>query len=195
MVKACADKITSYLIKKETIENEEFEIYSYGFETLIAFIVNIVAILIVGYILDRFIETLIFLCFYCPIRQFSGGFHAENYRRCLLVFISLYLSNIFILNKILLNDRTVFMIVITIISYIGIIYLSPQEHRNNPLNNEERKLYRKIVIRISSFLIALSFIGINYTVTYEYAMYAASVIVCIFIMLILGIIKKGVRKL
>ena len=195
MVKACADKITSYLIKKETIENEEFEIYSYGFETLIAFIVNIVAILIVGYILDRFIETLIFLCFYCPIRQFSGGFHAENYRRCLLVFITLYLSNIFILNKILHNDRTVFMIVITIISYIGIIYLSPQEHRNNPLSNEERKLYRKIVIRISSFLIALSFIGINYTVTYEYAMYAASVIVCIFIMLILGILKKGVTNL
>lgn len=195
MVKAYADKITSYLIKRETIKDEEFEIYSYGFETLIAFIVNIVSILTVGYMLDRFIETLIFLCFYCPIRQFSGGFHAENYRRCLLVFITLYLYNTYFLYKIIHNNKTVLMILITIISYIGIIYLSPQEHRNNPLSNEERKKYKKIVIHISSFLLFLSFMGINYTVTYEYAMYASSVIVCIFIMLILGIIKKGVSKL
>ncbi|WP_343098935.1 accessory gene regulator B family protein, partial [Clostridioides difficile] len=28
--------------------------------------------------------VLFFLMCYCPIRQFSGGYHADNYFRCLL---------------------------------------------------------------------------------------------------------------
>lgn len=195
MIKSCADKVTSYLIERETIEDEEFEIYSYGFETLIAFIVNIAVILIIGYLLNKFTETLLFLCFYCPIRQFSGGFHAENYRRCLLVFITLYLSNTYILDKLMNLHTDIFITIISIISYAGIIFLSPQEHRNNPLSNKERKKYKKIVTYLSSFLLVISFLGIRHTITYEYAMYALSVIVCIFIMLILGILKKGVTNL
>ncbi|GAA0237240.1 accessory gene regulator ArgB-like protein [Metaclostridioides mangenotii] len=195
MIKSCADKVTSYLIERETIEDEEFEIYSYGFETLIAFVVNIAVILIIGYMLNKFNETLLFLCFYCPIRQFSGGFHAENYRRCLLVFITLYLSNTYILDKLMNLNTDIFITIISIISYVGIVFLSPQEHRNNPLSNKERKKYIKIVTYLSSFLLVISFFGIRYAVTYEYAMYAFSVIVCIFIMLILGILKKGVTNL
>jgi accessory gene regulator B len=195
MIKSCADKVTSYLIERETIEDEEFEIYSYGFETLIAFVVNIAVILIIGYMLNKFTETLLFLCFYCPIRQFSGGFHAENYRRCLLVFITLYLSNTYILDKLMNLNTDIFITIISIISYAGIIFLSPQEHRNNPLSNKERKKYKKIVTYLSSFLLVISFLGIRHTITYEYAMYALSVIVCIFIMLILGILKKGVTNL
>ena len=41
MIKSCAEKVTSFLVCNETIESDEFEIYVYGFETLIAFIVNI----------------------------------------------------------------------------------------------------------------------------------------------------------
>lgn len=48
---------------------------------------------------------------------------------------------------------------------------------------------------LCSFLLVISVIGINFILTYEYAMYLSSVIVWIFIMLILGLIKKGVTNL
>ena len=71
----------------------------------------------------------------------------------------------------------------------------PQEHRNNPLSTAERKKYKKIVMYIISFLLVISIIGINHSITYVYGVYLASVMVWIFIMLILGIVKKGVRNL
>lgn len=195
MVESCANKITSYLIKKETIEADDYELYQYAFETIVALIIQLSIILIIGFTLNRFTETLLFLVFYCPIRQFSGGFHAENYRRCLLAFMILYLINTNVLEKIIEQQSNLLMIVITFISFIGIYFLAPQEHRNVPLTAEEKKRYKRITLKFSGLLVLLSAIGINFTITYDYAIYGASVIVCVYIMLILGVIKKGVTNL
>jgi len=187
--------MTKYLIDNEKIENEDYHLYLYAFEVLISSISNIVIILLIGVLLNRFIETLLFLIFYCPIRQFAGGFHTENYRRCLLFFMTIYISNIFLIDKLISLKVTMPIVVITFISYIGISFLVPQEHRNNPLSIEERKKYKKIVKYIISFLLVISIIGINLSITYEYGVYLSSVMVWIFIMLILGIVKKEVRNL
>ncbi|MBS5788649.1 MAG: accessory gene regulator B family protein [Clostridioides difficile] len=195
MVESCANKITSYLIKKETIDADDYELYQYAFETIVALIIQLSIILIIGFTLNRFTETLLFLVFYCPIRQFSGGFHAENYRRCLLAFMILYLINTNVLEKIIEQQSNLLMIVITFISFIGIYFLAPQEHRNVPLTAEEKKRYKRITLKFSGLLVLLSAIGINFTITYDYAIYGASVIVCVYIMLILGVIKKGVTNL
>ena len=48
MVESCANKITSFLICSKTIEEKEYDLYLYGFKTLIAFIVNIVVILFIA---------------------------------------------------------------------------------------------------------------------------------------------------
>jgi len=195
MIKASSKKITRYMVKRKTINCEDFELYQYAYETMISTIVNISIILVIGAILNRFTETLLFLVFYCPIRQFSGGFHAENYFKCFLVFITLYLCNMYLVNYIIIMKANGIMIVITLISYVGIILLSPQEHRHNPLTEEERKRYKRVVIYIITFLLALSISGFNLSITQEYAMYGASVLVCIFTMQILGSIKKGVTNL
>lgn len=195
MVKSYANKMTKYLIKNKKIKNNDFQLYLYAFEVLISSISNIVIILLIGAVFNRFIETLLFLLFYCPIRQFAGGFHTENYRRCLLFFITIYISNIFLIDKLISLKVTIPIVVMTFISFIGIVFMVPQEHRNNPLSTAERKKYKKIVMYIISFLLVISFISINHSITYVYGVYLSSVMVWIFIMLILGIIKKGVRNL
>ncbi|WP_304341141.1 accessory gene regulator ArgB-like protein [Metaclostridioides mangenotii] len=192
MVELCANKITLYLIENKTIEADDYELYQYAFETIVATIMQLSIIIIIGSSFGRLIETIIFLSFYCPIRQFAGGFHTENYRRCLLFFVVVYTANIFIIDKMISNELTTTMVVIAFVCYVGISFLVPQEHRNVPLNTKEKKKYKKIVICICSILMALSALGINHTITYEYAMFGASVIVWIFIMLILGNIKEGI---
>lgn len=94
MVESIANKITSFLISNKAIEEKESELYSYAFSILIAFLINISAILIIAYSLNLFKETILFLLCYCPIRQFTGGYHADNYKRCLLAFMLLYIVNI-----------------------------------------------------------------------------------------------------
>lgn len=194
MVKSYANKMTTYLVDNKKIENNDYELYSYAFEVLISSIGNIIIILIIGALFNRFTETLLFLAFYCPIRQFAGGFHTENYTRCLLFFLSIYIANILIIDKLIRVEVTTPILALAFISYIGMLFLVPQEHRNNPLSIEEKKKYKKIVKYLSTILLVISFIGINLSITYEYGMYLSSVIVWIFIMLILGLIKKEVRN-
>ena len=125
MVESYANKITSFLICNKTIEEKEYDLYLYGFKTLIAFIVNIIAILFVGYILNRFKETALFLLCYCPIRQFTGGYHADNYKKCLLSFISIYLVNVYLIEELMTKKADYLIIALMAISYIGIYLLSP----------------------------------------------------------------------
>lgn len=66
-----------YWFNNGIIEIDDFEIYRYGFETLIYFIVNISVALLIGIIFDRFIHTIVFLSCYCTLRQFTGGYHAK----------------------------------------------------------------------------------------------------------------------
>lgn len=196
MVESCANKITSFLICSKTIEEKDYDLYLYGFKTLIAFIVNIIAILFVGYMLNRFKETALFLLCYCPIRQFTGGYHADNYKKCLLSFISIYLVNVYLIEELMSKKVDYIIIVLMVISYIGIYFLSPLEHRNNPLSKKEKLKYKKIVMILISIVLLFSIIGINFNTTYRYSIYTASVLICIFTMLILGVIKqlRGIKK-
>lgn len=190
MVKSFSYKITSFLICSKTIKDEEYDLYLYGFEILIAFIVNITAILLMGYTLNRFNETLLFLICYCPIRQFAGGYHADNYKKCLLVFTLVYLTNMFILEKLIYNDYAGTILICSIMSILGIYFIAPLEHRNNPLSNLDKIKYKNITMIIVSMIFILSIIGFNFKLTYRLSMYTLSSIICTFIMLILGSIKK-----
>ncbi|WP_219721523.1 accessory gene regulator B family protein, partial [Clostridioides difficile] len=54
MFKRLSYKFANILVNNEIVESEDFEIYRYGFETLIYFIVNISVALFIGIIFDRF---------------------------------------------------------------------------------------------------------------------------------------------
>ena len=195
MVKSYANNITSFLICNDVIHQEESNIYTYGFEILIAFIINLIIIFTIGIISNKFIHTVLFLLFYCPIRQFSGGYHAENHSKCILVFSFIYLINIIILNLFMYNISNILVIAITLVSSIGIIILSPLEHRHNPLSKLEIKKYRNIVTVLVSIAILLVILGIRNINTYEYTLFISSAICWIFIMLNLGVLKgKGELK-
>lgn len=190
MVESIANKITSFLISNKIIEKKESELYSYAFSILMAFLVNISVILLMSYSLNIFKETVLFLLCYCPIRQFTGGYHADNYKRCLMAFMLLYIVNICFVEFIFYYKLDYLILFEMIMSYIGIYFLAPLEHRNNPLSKRELKIFKKIAIVLSSIVIFFVWIGIKYNNAYKFVYYVASSIICIFIMLIMGIIKQ-----
>lgn len=78
MIKSLSNKITSFLVCNNSIDNEDCEICSYGLEVLISSLINTVIVLFIGAILGKFMQTVVFIVCYCSIRQFSGGYHAIN---------------------------------------------------------------------------------------------------------------------
>lgn len=195
MFKSFADKITSFLIVNKTIKDEEYEVYSYGFEILIAFLVNIVIVLGIGILFDKFIHTIIFLVCYCPIRQFAGGYHAENYTKCLLIFVAIFVLTIIFNNIIDLNLFKGIIIVFSILSWVGICLLAPKEHRNNPLSYKEKAHYKKVTRIMATTVLVLTIISMKFNILSEYVLYSTCALFWICVMLILATMKKDEVKI
>lgn len=188
MFKLSADRITSVLITNEIIKEKEFRVYSYGFELLLAFIANILAVLFIGLILGKVNNTILFLLTYCPIRQYTGGFHAKNYAKCLATFLSIYLATVLITSFVDTETFRIYLSIALVISLIGIYLLSPLEHRHNPLSNYEKIHHKKIATRISVIVVVVNLFSINYNYFSEYFIFSTFALYWIFIMLLLAIV-------
>lgn len=186
MIKSLSYKFTNLLVNNEIIENEEFEIYRYGFETLIYFIVNILVALFIGIIFDRFIHTIIFLSCYCTLRQFTGGYHARNYIECTLTFSVIYLITIFLANSIDIEKYRYLMILLMLISIFIIYKRAPLEHRNKPLSEVEKSNYKRISIKIVSVIGSILILSVLFNKLIEYTIYYLFAIIWIGILLIVG---------
>lgn len=187
MFKKLSYKFANLLVKNKVIENYDFEIYRYGFETLIYFIVNISVALFIGIVFDRFIHTIIFLSCYCTLRQFTGGYHARNYTECTLTFVVIYLITIFTANNIDVDKYKYLLVMLMIISICIIYKLAPLEHRNKPLNESDKENYKIIAVKISLIIGSLFIISVVFNIFVEYFIYDLISIIWTCLLLILGL--------
>ena len=186
MFKSLSNKFANSLVKNGVIENEDFEIYRYGFETLVYFIVNISVALFIGIVFDRFIHTIIFLSCYCSLRQFTGGYHARNYTECTLTFVVIYLMTIFIANSTDI-DKYMYLLILLIIFSIRTIYkLAPLEHRNKPLSKNEKENYRETIKKILFIILGIIIFCIMINSVQQYMIYATASIYWTAILLYIG---------
>ena len=194
MFKSYASKITSFLIENKEINQDDYEVYKYGFEVLIAFIVNIAIVLSIGLLFNKVFYSIVFLVCYCPIRQFVGGYHANNYIKCLLVFTFIFILTINTSSRVNSNIYTLMIFIISTLSYIGIFILAPLEHRNNPLTLSEIKKYKNISRILTGIVYILTLIFANIDSFKEISAYTCSSLFWINIMLCLGTIKSSLSK-
>ena len=187
MFKKLSYKFANLLVKNKVIENYDFEIYRYGFETLIYFIVNISVALFIGIVFDRFIHTIIFLSCYCTLRQFTGGYHARNYTECTLTFVVIYLITIFTANNIDVDKYKYLLVMLMIISICIIYKLAPLEHRNKPLNESDKENYKIIAVKISLIIGSLFIISVVFNIFVEYFIYDLISIIWTCLLFILGL--------
>lgn len=78
-------KLTNYILIKGVIEENDFEIYQYGFQRFLELAINIICSVIIAVLLDMKLECIAFFLFFIPLRSYSGGFHMEHYISCLLL--------------------------------------------------------------------------------------------------------------
>src|SRR3712207_3456369 len=103
MIKSSANKVTSFLYYNKYIDSEkyDYEVYLYGFESIIALILNTASILLIGLLFDSFMHTVVFLLCYYPLRQFTGGYHADTYEKCFFTFVIIFMATILISNNLI----------------------------------------------------------------------------------------------
>ena len=144
MTKKIAYSIANYFLYKNQFDENKLHIYAYGFELIIATIINILGILIISAIRNYLIEAVLFLIAFILLRSTAGGFHTKHHWSCFLTMNIIFYAFSLIVQKIIIFNYIIYYIVFSNLFILLIIWLfSPIRSINNPLTEKQKVIFRK----------------------------------------------------
>lgn len=192
MIKKFVNYMTRKFIDTGIIERDDDEVFAYGLEIITSASINTIFALIIGTVMGRFIESIIFLVSFCIIRQFCGGYHADSNRKCIISFNSIFAISIILGSIIDIEKFSLFFIILTVMNTVSIFVLAPVCHINNPLSNEEYKSNKFKSRLISMFICIVIIIGVQLNL-YKYIIYSCLALTWVNLLMIILKISNIIR--
>ena len=144
MYRKFANALTRFFVKKKVIPREAAEVYAYGFEILLSIIVYESIFILISIFTNTFIASIGFWISFFFIRTFCGGFHANSYLKCHLMFLANHLIFIFLYKYVFYTIDTLFISAALLLCTVVVFFIAPVDHPNKPfLFNEYKKFKRK----------------------------------------------------
>lgn len=141
-------------------QREDKEIYKYGLQILLNTVLSIGIVMLIGSVANELWGTVIFLIYYCSLRLFAGGLHADTNNKCMAIFIGGYIFALYILKRVEVA-LNVDVIGILILFNICILMWAPVDVPNNPIPTSKKRIMKKraffISLIITSVIFALLF--------------------------------------
>ncbi len=132
-MKKIADLLTGYIGRKGIIKEEDYPIYTYGFqyglELGACFVICFMITALMGVLWEEIIFWLIFFC----VRSYVGGFHFKKYMYCFVCSCSVGIG-LPMFNKYFPLDRNIALFFSLI---FGFILLKSMMKQNNHLEEQE----------------------------------------------------------
>lgn len=131
-------KIADMLLDQNSDETEK-EIVQFGVDRIVTILVATFLVLIVGYLLDEIIRTILLLICLFPLRQNAGGFHLSGKCACSIVSVSSLIGMVLIMKYCAIPYY--FSLVILLAFSIPIVYWAPVGNRNRILDEKEKVVF------------------------------------------------------
>lgn len=186
MTHMIAGFVASILEKNKLIDGEDSIFYQYGFEILIDAVLQTILLLIIGILLGKPMETLVFLIIFTSIRKYSGGYHANTKLKCTLTSTFVMLISIGL--PIIFENRIIYAL-LALLAIIIIWIFAPVEHPNRPLTDDTIK-HCRIYSRALTLVLGVVILVLN---IYK-PKYAYTASLSVFMVAILIIVQKGAKK-
>lgn len=77
--------ITDWMIGSGYVDEEEREIIEYGLVQGMYSLSGILITICLGWILNIFSESIIFIITLIPLRMYAGGYHADSRKKCIII--------------------------------------------------------------------------------------------------------------
>ena len=158
MISNLSQRLVDYLIRHNTVDAAERELYVYGFFILLSVLYYFCLSLTAGLICGIGLESFLFFVSYLVIRQFAGGHHAKTEGRCLFFSSVSSLLCIVLIRLSMKNALRVPYGICFAVAAGVILALAPLDTPEKRLNEKEKRKYRKISYVILAVLTA-AFIG------------------------------------
>lgn len=196
MIYELSTKITKKLVKKDVIQEENADVFNYGFEIILSSLLIFSSMLVLGIVFQCLVEVIVFIVFFSSLRVQAGGYHAKTHMQCFAFFaLSCFIA--ILMTKLLLGyDKNYIIIILILIeSCIIIMTYAPIDTVNKPLTDAEKIKYRRksIITVIVQTTIILVLGGVYSNTLQAYYMVAAFAVL-IEAVTVLPIINKGRKR-
>jgi len=154
MIKLISSKVACYLCSDEK-DKRNYDLYDYAVNIVLSAILNIVTVIILGLCFNLIAESMLFYFSFIAIRKFAGGYHAKTPTRCYVFSVTVTLLVLVLIRMAIVYNSPLVKYGVLFLAFICLIViciLSPLDTENNPLNNKEKNVYKKIAIIISILL-------------------------------------------
>ncbi|AGK97486.1 accessory gene regulator B family protein [Clostridium pasteurianum] len=183
-------KLITCLVTKISESNPEFsdldlKKMEYGLICAFDEITKLIPYFIVFWIFSLQKYYIVALIFFCPIRLFSGGYHAKTYWGCFFISFIVFFMIIIFGKYIMINN--IISLLLLIVSFIFICIFSSVDNINKRIKSENRKKKLKNY----SILITLILIIACYFIPYKFLNAAVISIVSATIMMMIGKINTS----
>lgn len=154
MISELAFVISNALLKNNAIDEQEFSVYTYGFEIFISTLITFLIAVLSGCLLHCLAAALIYFGIFALLRLVCGGYHADTYFKCNMIYL--------VVTEIVLITFKYFPVVykweyhwICIMFSIVVTFIyAPVENPNKPLL-QERKIFFKNLGRAMVTMLAV----------------------------------------
>lgn len=167
------------LLDSNVINEDNYEVYIYGFEVMLIGIAKVTGFIVMGLLLKILPELILFILCIGFIRSFAGGIHSKTALECFIITLIISCTGIYMCMNFELFTSFGYVFLCAIISTSVILMRAPMDTEERPCFSEEYarfKLY-SILITILYILIAL----IIYSFMPDYRLYGAIVMTALLV--------------
>lgn len=155
------ENILDWMIKNETLEEDEKELYKYALTSVALFILPIIMALIIGGLLGSIRNGIMVAGSFLILRKFCGGYHLKSFKTC---FICSTIILVTCIHASLQLKCYTTLLRLDFLFLISMSILSPIENGNRSMDDADRADCKKITQFLSSIImiLVLVFEIINY---------------------------------
>ncbi|APH22172.1 accessory regulator AgrB [Clostridium botulinum] len=171
-IEQISNKIGSKISSNLNLDKDTEEIITYGAFAVLQILWSFLCVVILGYICNVLLESIIISLAIAVFRKYSGGIHANSPNKCAIFGAIICTGFALIVKNININLNLTFIlmfILVFIYSYYAIFKFVPVDTKSKPIDNIDEKLrLKKCSFLVISILFLIEILFVLLYLKYKY---------------------------
>ena len=138
--------VTDWLVRQNAIVEDDSELYEYAIQSFAYSVTPIILLFAIGMVVGQTKSAIMLSIPLCLIRRYSGGYHAPYGWLCIIISVGVLSFCVLIQAYMQCN---IWLLLFMLLAIFGLCILSPIDSLNRPLDQSEKKRYKKCTMMIT----------------------------------------------
>lgn len=155
MIHVVSEAVAKWLEKEGTVPSNEQALFTYAVYSFLFGMVPILLAFVLGLLFRMLQESFIMILPFMLIRKFSGGYHLNNPKKCVIFSGFLLSLALWGVKQFLAIPNAMLLSFLAILSTLSLWMLSPIENDERKLSEGEKRIFRKVARILSVVTLAV----------------------------------------